>query len=59
MKRDLKTLVSYLYRELAFPYGVYLMTGTGIVPPDDFTLQAGDRVRIRVGDLVLENGVAS
>lgn len=57
MKRDLKTLVSYLYRELAFPYGVYLMTGTGIVPPDDFTLQPGDLVRIHVGDLILENPV--
>ncbi len=57
MKRDLKTLVSYLTMELAFPYGVYLMTGTGIVPPDDFTLQAGDRVRIQIADLVLENPV--
>jgi len=57
MKRGLRDLVSYLYREMAFPYGVYLMTGTGIVPPDAFTLQAGDLVRIRIDDLVLENSV--
>lgn len=57
MKRTLRDLVSYLYREMAFPYGVYLMTGTGIVPPDAFTLQAGDHVRIRIDDLVLENPV--
>ena len=57
MKRDLRTLVSYLCMELAFPHGVYLMTGTGIVPPDAFTLQPGDHVRIRIGDLILENPV--
>ena len=57
MKRDLRTLVSYLCMELPFPNGVYLMTGTGIVPPDEFTLQAGDYVRIRIADLVLENPV--
>lgn len=57
IKRDLRTLVAYLYRELAFPSGVYLMTGTGIVPPDEFTLQPGDYVRIRIADLVLENPV--
>jgi 2-dehydro-3-deoxy-D-arabinonate dehydratase len=33
------------------------MTGTGIVPPDDFTLQPGDVVRITMGDLTLENQV--
>ena len=33
------------------------MTGTGIVPPDDFTLKPCDAVRVRVGDLVLENEV--
>ena len=33
------------------------MTGTGIVPPDDFTLKPGDAVRISVGDLVLKNEV--
>lgn len=58
MKRGLPELVQYLFRELDFPHGVLLMTGTGIVPPDEFSLEPGDRVRIAVGDLVLENPVA-
>ena len=57
MKRTLDELVAYLTRELVFPQGVFLMTGTGIVPPDDFTLQTGDAVRITIGDLTLENRV--
>jgi 2-dehydro-3-deoxy-D-arabinonate dehydratase len=59
MKRPLEELASYLGRELSFPEGVFLLTGTGIVPPDDFSLVAGDRVRIDVGDLRLENEVAA
>ncbi len=59
MKRALPELVQYLFRELDFPHGVLLMTGTGIVPPDEFSLKPGDRVRIAVGDLVLENPVTS
>jgi hypothetical protein len=35
------------------------MTGTGIVPPPDFSLQKGDRVRITIGQLTLENLVSS
>jgi 2-dehydro-3-deoxy-D-arabinonate dehydratase len=58
MKRTLEELAAYLGRELAFPGGAFLMTGTGIVPEDDFTLEAGDLVGITVGDLVLENEVA-
>ena len=57
MKRSPEELASYLGRELAFPGGAFLMTGTGIVPEDDFTLEPGDRVGISVGDLVLENEV--
>jgi 2-dehydro-3-deoxy-D-arabinonate dehydratase len=57
MKRDPGELVAYLGRELSFPQGVFVMTGTGIVPPDDFTLQPGDMVRIHVGSLILENRV--
>lgn len=57
MKRRLPDLASYLVRELDFPHGVFLMTGTGIVPPDEFSLQPGDQVRIAVGALVLENEV--
>ncbi len=48
MKRDHDELVGYLFRESDFPNGCYLMTGTGIVPPDDFTLQEGDEVRISI-----------
>ena len=58
MKRSLRDLASYLGRELSFPQGALLMTGTGIVPPDGFSLRAGDVVRIRVADAVLENEVA-
>ena len=57
MKRAFEELVDYLYRELAFPEGVFLMTGTGVVPPDRFTLSIGDVVRVTVGELVLENEV--
>jgi 2-dehydro-3-deoxy-D-arabinonate dehydratase len=49
--------VEYLGRELDFPRGVFLMTGTGIVPPDSFSLAPGDRVKISVGRLVLESEV--
>ena len=59
MKRRLDELVTYLYRELDFPHGVFLMTGTGIVPGEDFTLQAGDHVSITVGELTLQNDVYS
>jgi len=58
MKRTLDDLVAYLGRELEFPRGVFLMTGTGIVPSSDFSMQGGDVVRITVGSLTLENEVA-
>jgi len=48
MKRRLEELVEFLYRECSFPHGSFLLTGTGIVPPDSFTLAAGDRVEIRI-----------
>jgi 2-dehydro-3-deoxy-D-arabinonate dehydratase len=48
MKRDFQSLVDYLYRETSFPDGCLLLTGTGIVPPDDFTLQSGDETLITV-----------
>lgn len=57
MKRGLEDLVAYLGRELDFPQGVFLMTGTGIVPPDEFSLKPGDVVRIAVASLTLENQV--
>ena len=55
MKRSFEDLAVYLYRELEFPRGAFLMTGTGIVPHESFSLAPGDRVRVEVGDLVLEN----
>jgi 2-dehydro-3-deoxy-D-arabinonate dehydratase len=57
IKRPLQDLVACLRKELDFPHGVFLMTGTGIVPPDDFSLERGDRVRITIGELTLENDV--
>jgi 2-dehydro-3-deoxy-D-arabinonate dehydratase len=48
IKRPLPSLAEWLYRENAFPRGSYLMTGTGIVPPDSFTLQPGDEIRITI-----------
>ncbi len=58
MKRSLGELASFLGRELSFPQGVFLMTGTGIVPPDGFSMLPGDVVRIEVFDAILENEVA-
>jgi 2-dehydro-3-deoxy-D-arabinonate dehydratase len=48
LKRSLTELVEYLFRDNVFLYGCYLLTGTGIVPPDDFTLQAEDEIRITI-----------
>ena len=48
MARGLEDLIDWLGRENHFPDGVILLTGTGIVPPDDFTLEAGDRVSITI-----------
>jgi len=57
MKRTLSELVEYLTRELDFPHGVFLMTGTCLVPGNDFTLQPDDVVLIRVGELTIKNQV--
>ena len=48
MKRKPEELVEYLYRACSFPYGCFLLTGTGIVPPDTFTLNHGDEIRITI-----------
>ena len=59
MRRKIEELAAYLFRELTFPDGVFLMTGTGIVPPDDWTLQSGDVVTIEIENIgVLQNFVA-
>lgn len=46
--RKPEELVSFLYRECSFPYGSLLMTGTGIVPTNDFTLQSKDEITITI-----------
>jgi 2-dehydro-3-deoxy-D-arabinonate dehydratase len=51
MKRDIASLVEYLYRDNVFPNGCFLLTGTGIVPPDSFTLNAGDEIRISIAGI--------
>jgi 2-dehydro-3-deoxy-D-arabinonate dehydratase len=48
MKRNPEELVHYLYRNQSFPHGCFLLTGTGIVPPDSFTLKPGDEIRITI-----------
>ena len=58
MKRKLKELVSFLYRECSFPNGSMLMTGTGVVPTSDFTLQSGDEIVITIDSIgTLKNTV--
>ncbi len=59
MKRTFPELVEFLTRELDFPQGVFLMTGTCLVPGGEFTLQVGDVVVIQVGELSIRNPVSS
>ena len=59
MKRKHGELVEFLFRESKFTKGCFLMTGTGIVPPDDFTLQSADEIIIGIDTIgVLTNFVA-
>ena len=59
LKRDPKEVASWLFRDNSFPDGAYLMTGTGIVPGDEFTLAHGDLIRISINGIgTLENAVA-
>lgn len=48
LKREPRHLAEYLYRDNTFPCGCFLMTGTGIVPPDAFTLHSGDEIHISI-----------
>ena len=48
IKRSFEELVEFLYRECSFPHGCFLMTGTGIIPSNDFTLQRGDVIQITI-----------
>lgn len=57
IKRSFEELVSFVFRECSFPYGCLIMTGTGIVPENDFTLKSGDEIKISIegiGTLVNE-----
>lgn len=59
LRRTPASLVEFLFREASFPQGCFLFTGTGIVPPDDFTLAAGDEIRIAIDGIgTLVNSVA-
>ncbi len=59
IKRGFTELAGFLFRDNAFPHGTYLMTGTGVVPPDSFTLASGDEIRITIEPIgTLVNPVA-
>lgn len=59
MKRSPEELVSFVYRECTFPQGCLIMTGTGIVPGNEFTLQIGDEIQITIDQIgTLVNQVA-
>jgi len=59
MKRTFEELASWLVRENAFPAGCFLLTGTGLVPPNEFTLHRGDEVAIAISSIgTLRNVVA-
>ncbi|HEX8522410.1 MAG TPA: fumarylacetoacetate hydrolase family protein [Tepidisphaeraceae bacterium] len=51
MKHGFHELVHWLYKEQDFPSGCVLLTGTGIVPPDGFSLAAGDEIRITISGI--------
>ncbi len=59
IKRSFGELVGYLWRSQSFPHGVVLLTGTGVVPDESFTLALGDRVSITIDGIgTLDNPVA-
>ncbi|HEY1663211.1 MAG TPA: fumarylacetoacetate hydrolase family protein [Verrucomicrobiae bacterium] len=58
IKRNFESLAAYLFRSQNFSHGAILLTGTGVVPPDTFTLQAKDLVEIEIGEIgLLKNSV--
>ncbi|MBN1126727.1 MAG: fumarylacetoacetate hydrolase family protein [Sedimentisphaerales bacterium] len=59
IKRSFEELASYLTMETTFPFGAFLLTGTGIIPDEAFSLSVGDKVIITIDTLVLENRVES
>jgi len=60
IKRTFAELIEHLFRSQRFPDGVLLLTGTGVVPPNDFTLRPNDRISIGISGIgKLENAVAA
>jgi 2-dehydro-3-deoxy-D-arabinonate dehydratase len=58
IKRRFEELAGFLFRSQVFPHGAVLLTGTGVVPPDGFTLNESDVVRIEISGIgVLQNTV--
>ncbi len=58
IKRGFQELIDYLFRSQKFPHGAILLTGTGVVPANEFTLAVGDRVKITISGIgTLENEV--
>ncbi len=51
MKRTVEELAAFVFKECSFPYGCLIMTGTGIVPGNDFTLQSGDTIEINIAPI--------
>jgi 2-dehydro-3-deoxy-D-arabinonate dehydratase len=51
MKQTFENLREHLFRHNSFPNGCYLMTGTGVVPSDDFSLRSGDKVAITIPEI--------
>ena len=59
LTRTPQDLIGWLGRECSFPHGAFLLTGTGIVPGDDFTLASGDKIDISIDGIgTLRNVVA-
>jgi 2-dehydro-3-deoxy-D-arabinonate dehydratase len=59
IKRSLTELAGWLYRESDYIHGCFLMTGTCLVPGNDFTLQEGDNVEISIDDIGTLNNIVS
>jgi len=51
IKRSFKELAEFLFRSQVFPHGAVLLTGTGVVPPDNFTLQEQDSINIEISGI--------
>jgi 2-dehydro-3-deoxy-D-arabinonate dehydratase len=60
MRRTVEELAGWLFRENDFPHGVILLTGTGLIPPEEFSLQSGDNIAIEIEGIgTLHNTVSA